>query len=123
MKARLPAPAKKLLLSWIEQGCPKGDARDLPPARVFNDGWGLGKPDVVLTMPEKFTVPAEAPKGGIEYQHFVIPTNLDGDVWDLPKADASEPRAFRICPLRNQRYHTRHIWVGEDDGRSGRQDL
>ena len=30
------------------QGCPKGDAKDLPPAKKFADGWSIGKPDVVF---------------------------------------------------------------------------
>ena len=53
------------LLGWIDQGCPKGDADDLPPAKEFAEGWTIGKPDVVFTMPEEFTVPAEAAEDGI----------------------------------------------------------
>jgi peroxiredoxin len=78
---RLPEAERKLLLTWIEQGCPQGNDQDLPPARVFPNGWRMGKPDLVLTMKEKFTIPAVAPKGGIEYQHFLLPTNFTEDVW------------------------------------------
>ena len=48
-----------LISRWTEQGAVEGDAKDLPAAPKFNDGWKLGTPDIVITMPEPFTVPAE----------------------------------------------------------------
>jgi peroxiredoxin len=78
---RLAPEEKKQLLDWIAQGCPKGDDRDLPPPREFPVEWQIGKPDMVLTMPEPFEVPAEMPKRGIPYQHFFIDTNFKEDRW------------------------------------------
>jgi peroxiredoxin len=69
------------LLKWIELGCPKGDDRDLPPPRQFADTWYIGKPDIVVTMPREFQVPANAPKGGVPYQYFTVKTNFDEDKW------------------------------------------
>jgi peroxiredoxin len=69
------------LLAWIDQGCPKGDDRELPAARKFPEGWYIGKPDVVLTMPTAFTVPAKAPRGGVPYKYFKVETNFKEDVW------------------------------------------
>ena len=37
--------------SWVRTGAKEGDAKDLPPAPVFAEGWHI-KPDVVLTIPE-----------------------------------------------------------------------
>ncbi|MFO0846342.1 MAG: redoxin domain-containing protein [Gemmataceae bacterium] len=54
---------KETLLSWITQGCPKGDDKDLPPAKEFAKGWMIGKPDVVFEMPRPFTVPADGGPG------------------------------------------------------------
>ncbi|HMF15794.1 MAG TPA: redoxin domain-containing protein, partial [Gemmataceae bacterium] len=68
------------LLTWIENGCPKGDDKDMPEAKKFTDGWNIGKPDAVFTMPREFTVPAKS-KGGVRYQYFVVPTNFEDDVW------------------------------------------
>ncbi len=78
---RLPAEERKTLLAWIDQGCPRGDDRDLPAPREFAEGWTIGKPDAVFTMPKEFTVPAKAPKNGIPYKHFVVPTNFTEDMW------------------------------------------
>jgi peroxiredoxin len=78
---RLSADEKKTLLGWIEQGCPKGDEKDLPEAKKFPEGWMIGKPDVVFTMPQAYTVPASAPRNGVRYQNFSVPTSFDEDRW------------------------------------------
>jgi peroxiredoxin len=69
------------LLGWIDQGCPKGDAADLPPAKEFVKGWTIGKPDVVFTMPEAFTVPPKTEAKSIKYQNFFVETNFAEDRW------------------------------------------
>jgi hypothetical protein len=64
------------LAAWAKAGAPEGDPQDLPPAPKFPDGWQLGEPDLVLTMPEPFTVRA----GGRDVQQcFVIPVPIDAD--------------------------------------------
>jgi peroxiredoxin len=80
------------LLAWIDQGCPKGDDKDLPPARKFPEGWSIGTPDAILTMKESFEVPAEAGKGGIPYKYFEVETNFTEDKWvERAEAKAGEP--------------------------------
>lgn len=68
------------LLAWIDQGCPRGDDRDLPAPKQYPKGWTIGTPDTVLTMKE-FKVPAKAGKGGIPYKYMRLPTNFEQDVW------------------------------------------
>jgi peroxiredoxin len=69
------------LLAWIDQGCLRGDDRDLPAARKYAEGWNIGKPDRVFTMATEFAVPAKAPKGGVPYMHFFVQTDFKEDVW------------------------------------------
>src|SRR5439155_15088955 len=78
---RLAAHERETLLKWLDQGTPKGDDKDLPPPRQFAAGWMIGNPDLVLTMPDAFQVPAEAPKRGVPYQRFYVPTNFKEDRW------------------------------------------
>ncbi len=64
------------LARWVDGGMPEGDAKDLPPARQFKDGWTLGEPDLVLTVPQEMTVGAS---GRDLFRVFVLPTSLTED--------------------------------------------
>ena len=64
------------IVSWVDGGAPEGNPGDLPAAPKFVEGWTIGKPDVVLTMPEEFTLAASGPD---EYQYFEVPTNFTED--------------------------------------------
>jgi peroxiredoxin len=74
---------RETLLAWIDQGCAKGDDKDLPPPRQFRgqDGWSIGKPDIIVTMDQEVKVPAKAPRGGVPYKFIFVPTNFEQDVW------------------------------------------
>jgi hypothetical protein len=78
---RLGPEDRKTLLGWLHNGTPKGNDKDLPPPRKFESDWTIGKPDLILSMPEEFAVPATAPKNGIEYQFINIKTNFKEDRW------------------------------------------
>lgn len=60
----------KLIENWAQQGTPKGNVADMPPTPKFNDDWAVGQPDLVIEMPEEYTV---APEGEDDYRHFIIP--------------------------------------------------
>jgi peroxiredoxin/mono/diheme cytochrome c family protein len=70
---RLSDFAVALLKNWAASGSPEGDIADLPAQPQFPEGWRLGEPDLVLTAPSPFTVPADGPD---VFQHFVIPMEL-----------------------------------------------
>ncbi len=59
--------------AWVDQGMPRGNPARMPKLPAFNDGWQLGKPDLILEMPEAFDVPADGPD---IHRNFVIPTGL-----------------------------------------------
>jgi hypothetical protein len=65
-----------LITRWAESGTLEGPPADLPPTPKFTDGWQLGEPDLILTMPEPFTVKAEGPD---IYQVFVVPIDNPTD--------------------------------------------
>lgn len=73
------APEEKLAIAtWVENGCPEGDEADLPPPPKFIDGWRIPEPDMVLSMPEEFEVPAE---GVVAYQSYILDPQLKEDRW------------------------------------------
>ena len=66
------------ITAWVAAGAPKGDDKDMPAPPNFTQGWTIGRPDVVFTMPEEYTVPAD---GTIPYLYFTMPTNFTEDKW------------------------------------------
>jgi len=75
--ARLSAEQKQLVLTWIENGCPQGDAADLPPAPKFVADLRMPEPDAVIHVREEsFEVPAT---GVVEYQYFQVDPKFTED--------------------------------------------
>ena len=74
--ARLSQKDIDTIVSWVDGGAAEGDPKDLPPTPKFVDGWNIGTPDVVISMPAYYDVPAE---GVIPYKYFVAPTNFKED--------------------------------------------
>jgi hypothetical protein len=73
---RLTDRQLELLDRWADAGAPEGDPADLPAAPKFAEGWLLGEPDVVVKVPEAFSVPA----GGRDvFRNFVVPLSVDSD--------------------------------------------
>jgi len=62
---------------WVDSGAAEGDARDLPAAPTFTDGWQLGEPDFVVELPE-VQVPA---RGRDIFTTPTVPLNLAEDRW------------------------------------------
>ena len=75
---RLTEDERNTMLAWLDQGCPEGKAsRPLPPLPE-NEGWRIGKPDVVLEVPEEIHV---QPEGLIPYVYEVVATEFPEDRW------------------------------------------
>ncbi len=66
------------LAAWADSGAAEGGASDAPPPRAFVEGWNIPQPDLVIKMPEPFSIPA---KGAIEYQYIIVPTGFSEDKW------------------------------------------
>lgn len=74
---RLTPEEKQLFLTWIQNGCPEGDAADLPTPPVFASGWRMPEPDMVIHVrDEPFQVPAT---GVVEYQYFQVDPGFTED--------------------------------------------
>lgn len=74
----IPDADKAALAAWASGGTPKGDAKQAPKPVVFSESWMLGKPDVVLEMPEPVAVKAT---GTMAYVDVDIPTGFTEDKW------------------------------------------
>jgi len=75
----LTAAGKRLLLRWIEAGAPRGDGEDrLASLKVPANEWSLGKPDLIVSLPEPQEIPAN---GVIAYRYVDVPVELTNTIW------------------------------------------
>lgn len=93
--------------AWAAAGAPLGDTTQLPPAPEFPDGWQLGRPDLVVEMPEAFHLPAN---GDEVFRNFVLPVPFEGLRW----VSAVELRVDNTRVVH-------HTMLMMDQGRSARQ--
>ncbi|MDG3002501.1 redoxin family protein [Paludisphaera mucosa] len=76
---RLTEEQVALIDRWVESGMAEGPAEKTPPTPRFREGgWALGEPDLVVTLPEAFDVPADGPD---VYRMFVLPLEQSEDRW------------------------------------------
>src|SRR5262245_49265659 len=75
---RLKQSEIETIVAWVDGGAKEGAPKDLPPAPSFSDSWQIGEPDVVLPMPEEFTLDA---RGADDYIFFRVPTKFTEDKW------------------------------------------
>lgn len=69
----------ELIDTWVKNGAPLGDPKDLPDPPTFVEGWRIGKPDFQTTITKK-PVPVPA-TGEIPYEHFVVDPGFTEDKW------------------------------------------
>lgn len=69
---RLTDAQIETLRSWADAGAPAGDPKAMPAVPHFENGWRLGKPDLVFQPAKAYTLGAE---GSDVYRCFVIPTD------------------------------------------------
>jgi Tfp pilus assembly protein PilF len=63
-----------ILERWVADGAREGDRRDLPSPPRWTDGWQLGTPDLVVTLPTPFVLSAD---GSDVSRVFVLPLPVD----------------------------------------------
>ncbi len=96
----------EVLAAWADGGTPEGDPKDAPKPRDFIDGWQLGKPDLILTVPEEMTIDAA---GKDLFRCYVLPTGLTEDKYVV--AVEVRPGNKRVL------HHTLNFWDTAGEGR------
>ncbi|MCI0701237.1 MAG: DUF1579 family protein, partial [Planctomycetia bacterium] len=76
---KLTASEIATLAAWADGGAPEGDPKDAPkPPDFGDDGWRHGKPDLILSPDEAFSLGGS---GNDLFRVFVVPTGLTEDKW------------------------------------------
>ncbi len=71
----LPQREIELIVSWVEGGAPKGEAKHYPAAK---NGWALGAPDLLLQPEKESQLSGE---GEEVARCYALPTGLKANAW------------------------------------------
>jgi Flp pilus assembly protein TadD/mono/diheme cytochrome c family protein len=95
------------IAEWVNSGTPEGDPADRRSPPAWSDGWQLGRPDLVVELPQAYTLRA----GGADvFRNFVLPIPLSG------------PRFVRGLEVRpGSRGVVHHATLGIDTTRGSRR--
>lgn len=106
---RLRGGQIEMIGRWVAQGAARGDASDMPPAPTWSEGWQLGEPDLVVRLPQPYTL---RPRTQDVFRNFVVPA---------PVSSTKYVRALEFRPGNPQILH--HASIGIDrTGASRRLD-
>jgi len=107
----LTADEMGALLSWIEQGCPRGDGEDpLTLTRPKAESWALGQPDLIVPLPRPQSIPAT---GVLQYRYVDSPVEMPQDGW---------LRACVITPENRKVVHHVIVRVKYPEGAKGKPE-
>ncbi len=70
---RLSADDLDQIRRWVHAGMAEGIAAESPTPPKYTSAWQLGQPDLILTAPKSFTVPAD---GQDLFRNFIYPVNV-----------------------------------------------
>jgi Flp pilus assembly protein TadD len=70
---RLSAEDLASIKRWVNASMPEGMAAEAPAPPRYTSEWQLGAPDLILTAPESFKVPAD---GQDVFRNFIYPVNV-----------------------------------------------
>lgn len=93
--------------SWVAGGAPEGNASDLPPQPVWTNEWTLGKPDLIVNLPQPYMLPAE---GKDVYRNVVVP---------IPTTERKIVKGIEFLPGNAKVVH--HAFVEVDSTRVSRR--
>ena len=96
-----------ILAAWAASGAAEGDATDLPDPPAATDGWALGEPDLAVTLPAPYTLPADGPD---VFRNLVMP---------LPVTETRWVKTVELRPGNPQFVH--HAIMAVDDTSSSRR--
>lgn len=109
--ARLSATDISTITAWVDGEKLEGDPKDMPAPPDFNDGWRLGKPDLVISIPPQ-KLDATGPD---QYTYIDVPSHFTEDRWVV---------AAELRPGNRKIVHHAHVFIKEPENKTaaGKKD-
>jgi len=96
---RLSDSDQALIKRWINGGMAPGDLKAAPPQPTYDSTWAMGKPDLILRVPQPFTLP---PSGTDVFRNLIMP---------YPLKETHYVRAMEIKPSPASVVHHANVLV------------
>jgi mono/diheme cytochrome c family protein len=95
------------IVKWVDSGAPKGDPKDMPSPRTFDDSgkWSMGQPDLIVTLPKDRIVPA---KGADQWIDVLVDSGLTEDRY-IEGIEVKPTKGFKVV------HHVTTSMKHEDD--------
>ena len=107
---RLGADQIDVIDRWVAQGAPQGDPADKPPTPTWPQGWQLGEPDLIVKIPEAYTLRAT---GSDVFRNFVIPLPLPSTKYvRAMEFRTDNPRVLHHASVGVDRTRASRDWTG-----------
>ena len=104
---RLRAEDVERIARWVQDGTPEGASSDRRPLPTWVDGWQLGRPDLIVELPEAYRL---RPGGADVFRNFVVP---------IPLSASRFVRGIEVRPGSRGVVH--HATLGIDGTRASRR--
>jgi len=91
------------IAAWADAGAPRGPGAPRAPAFASGTRWAIGKPDLVLSMPRAYSVPAN---GVVEYQYYDLLTYTGDERW---------VEAIEIRPSARSVVHHANVYMAQPE--------
>lgn len=109
---RLTDDQIRTIQQWAAEGAPEGVPSELPPTPTFSDDWQLGKPDLVVQLPQPYVLLAGANTDS--WPRFVLPVPISGTRYVRGvEIHPGNPKIVHHCYIAIDRTQTLHITNGE----------
>ncbi|HEV3215006.1 MAG TPA: tetratricopeptide repeat protein [Vicinamibacterales bacterium] len=100
---------------WVEAGALEGNPADLPKMPAWTEGWQLGKPDLVVTMPRPYVL---QPGDRDVYRNVVMPLSLPSGRFVRAVEFQTAGAPVHHAVIRVDRAHASR-WRDGEDGQPG----
>jgi Flp pilus assembly protein TadD len=101
---RLSDQDQALLKRWITGGMAQGDLKTTPPQPGYESTWAMGKPDLILKVPQSFTL---QPSGTDVFRNLIMP---------YPLKETHYVRAMEIKPSPASVVHHANVLIDRTAG-------
>jgi Flp pilus assembly protein TadD len=109
-EGRLSDEQVDMIERWVNDGAPEGDRRARTEPPRFTEGWQMGPPDMIVSVPRPYRVPVE---GGDVFRNFVLPVKVE---------QTKYIRGIELRPGNKRLVHHANIWIDRRQSLRRRDD-